>query len=342
MEEDSIPTTVHSTLYPKIHKLSDLVHNINRYEHANDNEGIISLTGTVKLHGTHADIVFASATSEGYRLQSRNKRDLYPGKEDNAGYASYVESIGKQRILNLREKIVARYRELNPEVPVEGEVILAGEWCGKGIQKGVGIAEIPPFLVIISISINNEWVQDSKYEDIHDEEARIFNISRAGFYHHELRLDDVQASEVAIKQWVDAVDKECPFAKALGVTGRGEGIVWKADHLCGNATFWFKSKADAHAVSHSDKLPPSAVDLANKERVANFAKAIVTEVRMEQGWQLLEKKEASHTGQFLSWVTKDCFEEEQREMEQLSISRNQLKPAIIQIAKAWFQQRLKE
>ena len=148
------------------------------------------------------------------------------------------------------------------------------------------------------------------------------------------------ASEVQIKKLVEDVERECPFAKSLGFLGKGEGIAWKADEGYGCSSYWFKSKGDSLAVSHCAKLPPSAIDIENKERVTNFAKAIVTEMRLEQGWKYLNEKEDKGIPKFLSWITNDCFAEEQREREELKISKKQLKPAIVQIARPWLKARL--
>ena len=125
----------------------------------------------------------------------------------------------------------------------------------------------------------------------------------------------------------------------MGVEGRGEGIVWKASVNCGNPAFWFKSKGDEMAVSHSNKLPAVAVARENQERIENFAKAIVTDARLEQGWDLSQKDQRS-VGLFLKWITNDCCDEEKREMEKLEISKGKLNPVITSIAKPWYFGRL--
>ena len=125
----------------------------------------------------------------------------------------------------------------------------------------------------------------------------------------------------------------------MGTEGRGEGIVWKASVNCEDPAFWFKSKGDDMAVSHSNKLPAIAVSRENRERVENFAKAIVTEARLEQGWELSQKDQKS-VGLFLKWITTDCCDEERREMEKLEISKGKLNPVITSIAKPWYFERL--
>ncbi|KAL6713532.1 hypothetical protein ACLMJK_008997 [Lecanora helva] len=323
-----------TTLYPKIHKLSDFIHRVKRSKTIPRLLESIHLTGSTKLHGTHADIVFLNSTDK-IRLQSRNQVDISVNK-DNVGFAAFIAATEKKVLFDLRDRVLDRYHELEPGKDVSGDLVISGEWCGIGIQKKVAIATIPKFFVIISICINNSWEPDWKYADIFYEDARIFHIGKAGFFTHELMLNDIDTSEAKIKELTDAVEKECPFAKALGVFGLGEGIVWKATEYCSDPRYWFKTKGDQTAVSHSSKLPASAVDKASRQRIDHFAKAIVTENRLEQGWNYLEQKDASGLGLFLKWLTNDCYAEEKLEMEKLSIARSKLNPAINAIARPWF------
>ena len=136
------------TLYPKIRKLTDLVYEMKKhYPDTNKFE----LQGTVKLHGTHADIVFDS-TSDNIRLQSRNQRDLQLDK-DNCGFAAFVQATKTKTLLDLRDRIVERYHKLNPGTEITGKVVLCGEWCGTGIQKKVALCNLPKFFAIISIQV---------------------------------------------------------------------------------------------------------------------------------------------------------------------------------------------
>lgn len=95
-------------------------------------------------------------------------------------------------------------------------------------------------------------------------------------------------------------------------------------------------------MSHSASLPASAVAEENRHRIDNFAKAIVTEARLEQGWGYLGQKDASGLGVFLKWIINDCQVEEKREMEGLKLSKSKLNPAIVAIAKPWFLAKIEE
>ena len=326
-----------TTLYPKIFKLTDFLYHARSLQSPVKS---IHLTGSVKLHGTHADIVFVDCSDE-IRLQSRNKLSLNPGN-DNAGFASFIAAIEKEALNELRDRLLDRYLSLNPARKVNGDLVIAGEWCGIGVQKKVAISRIPKFFAIVSIKINESWVPEWDYAGVFNENARIFNIGKAGFFTHEIKLNDIKDSEAGIRSLTDAVEKECPFAKSLGVSGLGEGIVWKATTRCEDPKFWFKSKGDLLAVSNSDKLSTSALDVDNREHVDNLAKAIVTEARLEQGWEYLDGDEARKLGTFLKWVVNDCFIEEKRGMEALNLGRGRLSPAVTAIAKPWFLARIEQ
>jgi len=342
----SPPPTPSSTLYPKIHKPSDFVYAAKLLTPP---PLTLSLVGTTKLHGTHADIVLTSSLSSSteIRLQSRNQTSLAPGKNDNSGFAAFALPLRAQ-ILELGRRIVARYEALNPgvvvEISEESPLVIAGEWCGKGIQKGVALTQLERCFVIVSLWVNGGWVLDENYKGVCDEAVGVYNISRAGYFHFSFDLEDADGSERAVQALADKVERACPFARTFGIEGMGEGIVWKAREYCGDPAFWFKTKGDALAVSQSNKVPPSAVAMENRHRAENFAKAVVTENRLMQGWEYMGEmgmeRGLKGMGGFLGWVVQDCLAEEEGEMRKVGISKTVLKPAIVGIAKGWFERKV--
>ncbi|KAL9599961.1 MAG: hypothetical protein Q9179_003378 [Wetmoreana sp. 5 TL-2023] len=330
-----------STLYPKIGKLSDFLH---KFKHVAPSAHITPLVGHVKLHGAHADWVIS--TDDTIRVQSRNVLEL-SAINDIYGLAAFTAPRNTV-ILRLRDQILRRYWQLNPKVPDDARypVTISGEWCGQGIQKGMAISQLPRHFVIISIRVNDVWVAEGNYFDICDEANGIFHISKAPSYRLDLNMEDIDSSEAAIQALVTDVEKTCPYGLARGVSGRGEGIVWKAVDYVQDPELWFKYKADSTAVSHSWKLPAAAVAPDNRQREDNFAAAVVTDQRLEQGWEYLREtgvdRDEAGLGKFLAWITKDIFSEEEREMKEKDISKGKLKPAIKRIAAPWYKTRLTE
>lgn len=74
---------------------------------------------TEKLDGTNAAI---RITADGVLLPQSRSRFIQPGKQDNAGFAAWVQ-------------------EHELELEALGEGIHFGEWWGKGIQRGYGLEE---------------------------------------------------------------------------------------------------------------------------------------------------------------------------------------------------------
>jgi hypothetical protein len=247
------PPEAPSTLFPKISgKNLDFIKNLHyhRFHHPErfpEGATEIPMVGTVKLHGAHNDIVISADNT--IQLQSRNM--LHLGLEnDSYNFAKTFLPL-RPEILALKERIHARFREKNPETPIEPEdpLIIAGEYIGPGIQKAVAINGLPKrLLVIISISINRRWQADEDYADIELPSAGIYHVSRGGIFRATMPLlgtdEEILASLEKLQPLADEVERECPFAKTFGLIGTGEGIVYKPvlGTLGHNERFWLKVK----------------------------------------------------------------------------------------------------
>ncbi|MCJ1359642.1 MAG: hypothetical protein MMC33_009644 [Icmadophila ericetorum] len=330
------------TKFPKIQKVKDVLKAVDDLDNP-ELPGLIPLTGTVKLHGMHADIVVHR--NNRITLQSRNLLDL-DLKNDVIGFAQFMHPLTKE-ILMLRDKYHARFKELNPGVEISPQypLIIAGEFIGKGIQKKVAISDLSKRFVILTASINSTRLPDAEYSDIHIESAGIYNVYRAGSYTHTIDRNNLEASMETIQKLTMEVEKECPFAKTFGISGIGEGIVWKClPPLPSNSEFWFKTKGPLHA--QTEPVNKSAKHLAGKEKATVFANLIASKMRLEQGWNYLAetgvKQDKKATGAFLKWVVQDCEAEEKLEMKELDIKMELLRPEISKIAQKWFTGRVLE
>lgn len=330
-----------ATLYPKIGKLSDFMFRLGSVA---PGTRIIPIAGTVKLHGAHADWVIQS--DDTVKVQSRHVLELSSSK-DVCGLFAFTSPL-HTTIVCLRDDILRRYRQLNPDTPINPAypVIISGEWCGKGIQTGVAIAQLERHFVVISICVNGAWVDEKEYADIHNESSGIYHISKAGTYRLDYDLDDPESSDEAIRSLVNAIEASCPYGAARGISGTGEGIVWKAVDYVHDPELWFKSKADSHMVSRSSRSPKAGVGPENSAREMDFADAVVTDRRLEQGWEFLREigvnRELAATGRFVGWITKDVLAEEKQEMVQAKIDTDKLKPWIKSIATAWYKSKVRE
>ena len=209
----------------------------------------------------------------------------------------------------------------------------------------VALIQLPKrHFVIVSVRINGAWVFDPDYGDIDAEPVGIYNISRAGFYYLDLDLANIEDAEAKIDRLVKDVEKECPYALTFGISGIGEGIVWKSRQFWSDPEFWFKSKGDEFMVKAAKEPGLDLEKLRASERADEFAKLVTTVNRMQQGWDFLEEmkiaRDRSGTGRFLSWLVDDCMTEEGREIEEAGIDKVKLKSAICLIGRRWYRERV--
>jgi len=109
--------------FPSIRKLSDVIKDVP-YIFKGDVPTELTFLGTIKLHGTHADIVLHSDGN--IVIQSRHR--ILTIYSDNSGCAHFFE--------NRRERLRLLFDSINTGFDeTEFPIVIAGEFCGKGIQK---------------------------------------------------------------------------------------------------------------------------------------------------------------------------------------------------------------
>lgn len=287
--------TVSSTLYPKITQhVSEVVAALKELERdlGSVEEGValepVLLVGSVKLHGTHADILVYA--DDRIVLQSKNVPSITVAK-DNLGFAAAMASK-TTATLSLRDQYLARWRSLNPHTPLDTAcpVLIAGEWIGVGIQSHVAITMLPRRFVILSVCINGTWVLDSQYADIEAPDSDIYNISRGGSFTATLYPSDIPRTLSEVSTQAEAVAQCCPFALVFGMSGEGEGIVWKPalPHLNANPALWFKTKGGRFKPTFAPAPKTAAPDVQQKRDVADqLAGVWCSEDRLQQGWDVL-------------------------------------------------------
>ncbi|OCL11048.1 hypothetical protein AOQ84DRAFT_202894 [Glonium stellatum] len=345
-----------TTLYPKITtRIKEVLHSLNDGTIGSSTSEAgqgpfqsketkqLPLVGTVKLHGTHADILIYP-NDDAIVLQSRNCLNIST-QADNHGFAAAMKHK-LNNLVRLRDRYYAHYKELNPDSQIDPNraLIIAGEWIGENIQKGVALVHLSKRLVIISANINGQWLPDEDYADIHDEEADIYNISRAGFYHAVLDPSNVSKTKQELEKLAENVAVSCPFTATFGIVGEGEGIVWKIKSYCDNPRMWFKTKGGKFKPTYTPtpRKGPSTDDiLAEKRSMAvRSAGAWCSERRLEQGWGYLRERRLSqdikNIGVFLKWITEDILAEEKWDIDQHEIDKKLLRAEITRIARSWY------
>lgn len=291
---------------------------------------VLKYKGTVKLHGTNACLHFLPHHIVPI-CQSRN--NIITPEKDNAGFATYMSNVGFAVVGNNN----FLYKNFNNE----DDIYIYGEWCGKSIQKGVGVAELDKMFVIFDVVVNGERL--ANISGISLPEYRIFNINDFPTWNIEIDFNTPETIQNTLIRITEGVEYECPVAKHFGVSGVGEGVVWSlAEPFNGfpakHPDFTFKVKGEKHSVSKVRTL--AAVDVEKVESAKEFVNNVVTEQRCLQGVDWLKEQhiEASveNTGTFIRWIFADILKEEADVIVAAGLEEKVLGRLISIAAKAWY------
>ena len=309
--------------FDKIAQFKDVIRDVRRAGPTIG--GVVGITASVKVHGTNAGIRFNADGT--VTAQSRN-RDLSL-QSDNCGFAKFVAGL-PQDILDLLR------------VYKDEDGVVYGEWAGKGIQSGVGVSEVEPFLYLFARDPPSGF-DDGTAETFG--EHRIFFVEPLPALTCVLDVNDaVAVAEYShrLAEACVAIENECPVAKRFGVSGIGEGLVCECyyvdettnrDHLKR-----FKVKGEKHSVSRVKTLVP--LDVEKVASIAAFGDKVLTEARLQQGLDYL--REMGHelsmksTGAFLSWVVNDVFTEEAQTFIESGLNDREGRKEIGNRAREWF------
>jgi len=291
----------------------------------------IRYRGTVKLHGTNAAVVVNLKTGE-HQLQSRSR--IISWADDNAGFAAFMDPLVPELLTTISFD----------STDDTGEDILAiyGEWCGGNIQKGVAICELPKMFVIFGAKRNDKWLTPEERRDIRLVDKRIFNNADSATYQtFEMDIDfqNPMTAQNALVDITMAVENECPVARAFGVSGIGEGVVWTPiDPEWMDSQFWFKVKGEKHSTSKVKKL--ASTDVEKMANIKEFVDTVVTDNRCNQALTtIMEGKVGGFTpnmiGDFLRWVFNDVVKEETDVIVASGLEKKDVGAAVSKKAKEW-------
>lgn len=335
-------------LYPKITQhVAEVIKTLKEQEHESGplDENVtwrpIPLVGSVKLHGTHADILVYN--DDRIILQSKNVSNITIAN-DNLGFAAAMADK-TSAVFDIRDRYLAHWKFLNPATPLSPQhpVVIAGEWIGTSIQKDVAVSQLSRRFVIISVAINNSWIPDSQYPSIEAPASSIYNISRGGTYTATLYPDDIPRTLAEVEPLAETVAASCPFASSFGVRGEGEGIVWKPvpARLNADPALWLKTKGGRFKPTFAPKLKALPVGVQEQRDAADKVASIwCTEERRQQGWDYLKevgvKRDMKALGRYLKWMQSDVLTEEKGYILEHGVDEGMLRIGIAKIARVWY------
>lgn len=216
--------------------------------------------GTCKCHGTNAGI--AKYKDGHYEFQSRE--NVLSLEKDNAGF--------------FREMQSKDYPKLFEDIEFEDSCVIYGEWCGKGIQKGVAVSELPKSFIIFAVRIDEVYQDLANFTHLKTEDQNIYNILQFQTFNVEVDFNNPEISQNKIIELTLEVEDECPVGLHFGIHDIGEGIVF--EYLNGEERHIFKSKGLKHSQSKVKTLKTLDTDAISI--LKGLAEQVTPEWRLEQ------------------------------------------------------------
>lgn len=341
------------------------------YDRANAVLPTLTFTGTVKMHGTNAGINFhlskSNPNDDGNiqinKITYQSRENELSDSFDNAGF--YAE-MSRQEITDYLSPLIIQIA--NQHNSVSGNVnrditniVLFGEWCGGNIQKKVALNELPKMFVIFDILFaysdgTSEFIEyntdaaTNVLKQFHNPELNIYNSLLFPYWKININFSHPEEAQNQLIELTEMVENECPVGKYFGVSGVGEGIVWRCNLKSTDGvkdTLRFKVKGEKHSVSKVKTLAP--IDIEKVENAKNFVEYAVTDNRMEQCLQFVMEQnqlkdetdvDMCYFGQFSKWLSDDVIKEEKDTMLANNLDFAIVKKQIGKKAKEWFTKRL--
>ena len=290
---------------------------------------VVEYRAKVKLHGTNCAV---QITGSGVIAQSRTA--LLSPDADYKGFAVWV----------------AAQRDYFARLP--SGLVVFGEWCGPGIEKGMAISQARTKLFAVFAVRRDDGIIIHEPEQI----RALLPAASAPEQLHVLPWEgdpitikfgdrtDLERAASVLNTRVAEVEREDPWVKrALGISGLGEGLVFYPVSVDGAAPaserleqLMFKAKGEKHRTAGTKtavQVDPSVV-----ASVAEFVALMVTDARLRQG--LSEAcggaRDPKTTRQFLEWVAANVRKESSAELTASGLSWNDVDKAVQARAREWF------
>ncbi len=316
----------------------ELLHNVVRLLTALNEEGqafpVVRYRAKVKLHGSNCAV---QVGPDGIAAQSRTT--MLTPQADYKGFAAWAQAH------------TAYFRGLRPGL------VVFGEWCGPGVERGVAVAQAPNKLFVVFAVRDAERVVHEP-DDLRALLPDVANGAAAPAEMHVLpwegepfTLDfgaraQLEAEVAALNLRVTEVEREDPWVRrSFGVSGVGEGLVLYPIEVDGRpapvdpaglAALMFKAKGEKHRSAGTKEAVQ--VDTEVVASVEEFVALMVGEGRLQQGLGTVCGGVASprDTGKFLTWLVADVRKESTAELAAAGLQWAQVEKAVQARARAWY------
>lgn len=320
---------------PSIGQFRNAVHAVkSTAEFHNKPAPTITMTGLVKVHGTNASVVFRPDGSQ----TAQSKTKVLDTHNDNAGFCNWTLTQVPQ-LASLFDALVA-----DGCVTVDQITCIYGEWAGKGVQSGVGVSNVDKFFYIFGICTIDEDVVDEEGTPIKNWLANYPSmtvgediIDAREVWKREITIDfgNPAAAQNELVGITNAIEADCPVARAFGAEGIGEGVVWSYIDDKG-VQHCFKVKGEKHSVSKVKTL--AEVDPVKVASIASFVDYAVTDNRLQQGLEeaCAGVADRKSMGLFMKWIAFDLLKEESDVLDKNELTMKDVAAQVKAKARAWF------
>lgn len=322
-----------------------LFHNLRKY--IKSAPELLGQTGSkvtykckIKLHGTNAAIQICGDGT----VLAQSRTSIIEPTNDNCGFARWVESQKDE------------WTKIHSNTPID--IIVFGEWCGPGIQKGVAVSEIPKkifavFAIVLKTGddvtfvcepvqiksmLNRQTINDLYVLPWYRSPDELFDFESVIDW--QSSSEDLQPELARINAAVDLVEKSDPWIKTtFNVDGIGEGLVFYPVSRIDFADFnnlVFKAKGDKHKIVNNKAPAQADPEVTNSAK--EFADLVLTEARFEQGIVAVQAVtyEMKLIGKFLKWIEDDVKKETSAELVACRMEWSQVKNTITSQARQWY------
>lgn len=315
--------------YPKTGQYKDFVKDVGTYTN-----NVITLKGTVKLHGTNGGIRFPDCVP-----QSRNKELTI--EDDNFNFAKFCET-NREELSELYEHIL----KIN-NLQGEPEMLVFGEFAGKGIQDTVAIAQIERAFFLFGAALVvptkfEEWNSGQPEEELYwlDEidtnwpftGDHIFSVNEFEIYSCEYDPLDPEKIIPLLEELTDKVETQCPIGNALGCKGPGEGIVWTYIHK--GRKFSFKVKGKSHTTERWMKRKVT-IEPERFSNIKGFVETVFDKERFDNIFQSGDYGSRDKIGLFIKAVMDDVYSEEADTIAASGFTQKEISKVAISLIKKY-------
>lgn len=298
----------------------------------------LKFEGTVKLHGTNAAVGLSPAGE----MWCQSRENIITLEKDNAGFAAFA---GHNR---------EAFKELFSRIDSATTKIIFGEFAGKGIQKGVAVSELPKMFVVFGVDLIDGDTRIHLTRQQVEAAMTGYNSSHAGqifciysYPTYELLIDfeNPHESQNRLNAITAAVEAECPVGKAFGVTGIGEGVVWRCVEAGWQSSdYFFKVKGSKHSQSKVKTL--ATVDCERIANIKDLADRLAHNGRLEQQHQQVfdtlngGQTDIKRMGDFIKAVMTDIFKEESDTIEASGFTGKEISQPVFNLCRKFLANKL--